>query len=496
MSGSGASISVVGSNVGPALMQILTADDILPGSDVSYQLCKLIYLYHPIGAKMVEAPIQLAQSQDREITVSGAPERVAEAFQKQWRAMKADKVIANVIKQSRIYGLSSVVLGIEGKPATAPLEVGTLATDSIFLNVLDPLNTAGSLMLDQDPNSPLFQKAMQVTTQGETYHPSRTCVVMNEEPLYISYTGSAFGFTGRSVFQRVLYPLKSYLHCMITDDMIARKAGLLIAKMQAPGGIANRGMINIFARKRSMLQEGRTDNVLSIGVDEDISSLNLTNIDGAGTFARNNILKNLATGAALPAILLENETMVEGFGEGTEDAKVIARFVDGFRESMDPVYEWLTNIVQHRAWNEEFYRGIQQEYPQEYGNVRYASALQTWQNNFTAEWPSLIQEPDSEKVKVEDTKMKAALALYQLLNDGSLDPENKARLTEWLQSEVNKAELIFQGTLSLDTEALAAHAQDMQDAQQKSLLMDQGGQGANGMAAGLKPPSFKLASSR
>jgi hypothetical protein len=488
--------------MGTALMTILAADDIQPGADADYNLCKLIYLYHPLGAKMAEAPINLAQSQPRKITVSGAPERVAEAFEKEWRSIHADKIIHNVVKQSRIYGISSVVLGVVGKGSDQPLKPETLATDSIYFNVLDPLNTAGSLVLDQNTNSPLFQKTTQITTQGETYHRSRVCIVMNEEPIYISYTQSAFGFVGRSVYQRVLFPLKSFLQTMMTDDMVARKAGVLIAKMNSPGSIINRAMTSLFAAKRAMLREAQTDNVLSIGIEEDIASLNLQNVDAAGGWARTDILKNIATGADMPAVLLENETLTEGFGEGTEDAKVVARYVERFRETMEPTYEFMDNIVQHRAWNQDFYTDIQQRYPQEYGNVKFDAALTQWQNNFKAEWPSLLEEPDSEKVKVDDIRLKAALATYQLLSV-EMDPENKGRFIDWVVDAVNQSELLFSSTLSIDTEALIEHAQEQQEQMQEQhdMAMATGAADAQGEGGAQKPmggmgqpklPNFKL----
>lgn len=500
VTGVGSSLSVSGSSLGTALMEILTADDILPGAEPSYQLCKLIYLYHPLGAKMVEAPINAAQSQPREISVSEAPDRVAEAFEKEWKAIHADKVIHNVVKQSRIYGISSVVLGVEGKSSEGPLQTETLATDSIFFNVLDPLNTAGSLVLDQDPNSPQFQKTTTITTQGETYHRSRVCVVMNEEPIYIAYTSSAFGFVGRSVYQRALFPLKSFLQSMVTDDMVSRKAGVIVAKMQSPGSIINRAMTSLFAVKRAMLQEARTDNVLSVGIEEDVTTLNLGNVDGAGTFARTNILKNIATAGDLPAVWLENETLVEGFGEGSEDAKMIARHVERFRGTLEPVYDFMDNIVQHRAWNRDFYLKLQQDYPQEYGGVKYEAALSQWQNKFSAKWPSLLEEPDSEKVQVDDIRLKAALATYQMLSM-TMDPENKARLTDWLIDAVNQSDLLFNSTLSLDTEALADHAAQQEELQQQTMMMDAAGGEGGGQGGAQKPmggmgqpklPNFKL----
>ena len=47
-------ITVSASGVGSSLQQILEADDIVPGSSPSYELCKLIYTYHTLGAKIVE----------------------------------------------------------------------------------------------------------------------------------------------------------------------------------------------------------------------------------------------------------------------------------------------------------------------------------------------------------------------------------------------------------------------------------------------------------
>jgi hypothetical protein len=65
--------------------------DIEPGDQPSYELCKTIWAAHPLGAKMVEAPIAMAQSQEREISVPDSPEEmVRDAFQREWKAIGAD----------------------------------------------------------------------------------------------------------------------------------------------------------------------------------------------------------------------------------------------------------------------------------------------------------------------------------------------------------------------------------------------------------------------
>jgi hypothetical protein len=209
----------------------------------------------------------------------------------------------------------------------------------------------------------------------------------------------------------------------------------------------------MFAKKRQLLKEAKTDNVISIGEGESVDTLNMQNLDGAYGIARTNILKNIATAAAMPAKLLENETLVQGFGEGTEDAKNIARYIDREREEMSPIYMWFDKIVQYRAWNEEFYKTIQKEFPEEYKDVEYNQAFYSWVNSFAAEWPSLLTEPDSEKIKVEETKFKAIVAMLETMLP-NLDPDNKARLIEWAQDNFNENHMLFQSPLDLDMDAL------------------------------------------
>jgi hypothetical protein len=108
---------------------------------------------------------------------------------------------------------------------------------------------------------------------------------------------------------------------MITDDMVTLKSGVLIAKMKPPGGIIDQVMQLAASLKRSIVQEAQVGNVISVGQEDSIETLNMQNIDGAYGMARRNILENIALSADMPAKILNAETFAEGFGEGTEDAK-------------------------------------------------------------------------------------------------------------------------------------------------------------------------------
>lgn len=447
-------ININGSTLSSSLKDLLMCDGIDPGTDPSYQICKTIYLYHPLGGKMVDRPLKMALSQPRNISIPGSPESmVKEAFEREWLALGANDHILNTMRLSRIYGVSSIVYGAEGVPTDRPIDPKTLPNLKLYFNVLDPLNTAGSLVLNQDPNAPDFLKHSAITVAGQPYHRSRACVMMNEEPIYIGYTSSAFGYVGRSVYQRALFPLKSFIQSMITDDMVTRKAGVLIAKIKAPGSIVDRTMAAMSGFKRSILKDSKTDNVISIDPTEDIETLNMQNADTAMTTARKNILENIAAAGDMPAKILNSESFAEGFGEGTEDAKDIVRYVQGVRGDMAPLFEFFDRIVKYRAWSPEFYKTVQAEFPEEYKAVGYAQAFYAWSNAFKAEWPNLIEEPDSEKAKSEDVKLKSIIAMIEVLLP-NMDSDNRAILIDWAASNFNECETLLQHPLVLDIDAL------------------------------------------
>lgn len=483
-------VNVVGSALGTQLQQMLMADDIQPGSDVSYQLCKTIFLFHPLGRKLAEAGVAMAQSQPRTIMVPDSPEAlVKEQFEKQWKEDGCDGTIFNTMRQAKIYGVAALAVLAKDVPSEAPIEPEKLAGLEISFNVFDPMNTAGSLVLDQNPNSLEFQKTNHIAIQGQNYHRSRTVVILNEEPIYLAYTSSAFGYVGRSVYQRALFPMKSYIKTMVANDMIATKLGLLIAKMKAPGSIVDRFMQSVAAVKRNLLREAATGNVLSIDVGEEIETLNMQNVDGAGNYSRGNILKDIATAADMPAIVVNQETMAEGFGEGTEDAKNIARWVDGERIKLNPLYDFLDKITMRRAWNEEFYKTIQAQFPETYGNMPFNQAFYKWSNSFKTEWPSLLTEPDSEKSKTEDVKLKAINSLLEILLP-TLDPVNKAKLIIWAQDNYNDLKMLFTNPLDLDMDAVKDFLeQQQQQAEDQAEAMKQGAAEQDGSENG--PPGKK-----
>lgn len=439
------------------LKNFLLSDNIVPGSVPSYELCKTIYTEHVLGAKIAAGPVELATNEPRNIEVSKGPgNRIKDKFLEEWEALGCQSKINSCATLSRVYGVCTVGLVAEGVPCNEAIDPRDLPKMDIAFNVLDPLNTAGSLVLNQDATALDFLKPSgYVTAAGVPFHKSRTAILFNEDPVFLAYSSSAFGYVGRSVFQRVLFSLKSFLSTMITNDMVARKAGLIVAKIKQPSSIVDNLMAKSLGVKREMLKTGEVNEVLSIGEDDSVESLNLMNIDGSLTVARENIIDDIAAGAPMPSILISGKAFSQARGDGTEDAKSVAQFVDGIRRWMRPLYDFFDTVTMYRAWTPEFYESIQNEFP-EYADVPYERAFMEWKNSFVWEWPSFLKEPESEAVEVEKTTFEVALGVFRELS-AIVDPENRAKVAEWLQREINDKRKLFSAPLDLDFDSLAQY---------------------------------------
>ena len=451
-------ITITSTLIGGSLYDLLNAGYIQPGSDVGYGICKSLWEYHPLGGKLVEKPIRLALSKKRLITVDvEIGEMLTEAFEKEWESLGATNHIRDVMFINRAYGAAGIIYGAENIPTDEPIDPWKLSELNLYFNQLDPLNMAGSIVTNQNPNAPDFQKPLPYTTAaGQAYHPSRSVVVFNGTPIYLSFQGSAFGFTGRSVFLRALYPLKSFIQSMITDDLVTFKAGLIISKQKQAGSIVNRIMQQAAGIKRTYLQQGGSGNVLSIDIDEEISSIDLNNTGIAMTTARDNIIANIAAASDVPAMLLKDEAFTQGFGEGTEDAKAIVQYIEGIRTDMESLFKFFDKIVMHRAWNEEFFEAVKNKDPETYKDKTYEQAFYMWKDKFNVEWESLMEEPESDKVKVDETKLNGITQMLTAMLP-VIDPVNKAKLLSWAQDNINEMEAMFQSSLNLDSDLIASY---------------------------------------
>ncbi|MGC9271253.1 hypothetical protein, partial [Acidiphilium sp.] len=373
----------------------------------------------------------------------------------------ADNIIFRATQVSQIYGVSTIgvnVVNADGTkaPTHEPLPLDDIHNVDLYFNIFDPLNTAGSLVLNQDPLAVDFMHPEQVSVSGQVWSNTKTIVLMHEQPVFIEWTNSAFGFVGRSVYQRAFYDLKSFAISMIADQKVQEKLALLVYKAKSPGSVidnAGRAFKQMF---RTSIKGATNKNVVSIGTEEDLASLNFEHVQQAGEYSRGNILKNIAVASGRPAAFLTQQKLAEGFGEGSEDAKQIAHFVDALRIEMEPLYGFMDNIVMRRAWSPAFYKSMQRKYPERYGKLKYNAALHEWMDAFTPSWPNLLTEPDSEKAKTNQLKLEPAAKIAEIIMSAA-DPETKAAVCVWLADLVNDQKEFYSSQLIIDPDAIASY---------------------------------------
>ncbi|MXV43475.1 DUF1073 domain-containing protein [Saccharibacter sp. 17.LH.SD] len=446
-----------------ALWRELFNTQLLPGHAPSYELCKLLYTSHPLGAKIARMPVDMAMGEERKIRVGDAlDDEPAKEFKRHWGFIGCDDIIAQLGTKARVYGVAVMVFGaVDPKtnkriPPDQDIPFNRLHELDIYFNVVDPLNTAGSLVFQQDPNDPSFLKApAAVTVNGTTYKKGRFLILMNEEPEYLDYESSAYGYSGRSSFRRCVYPMRSYLESQIANNQVARKAGVLIAKLKQPTSIANRAMQVFSTEKAEKLRISANENVITIGHDEDVATLNLMNVDSSLSGVRQHILEDIAAGATMPAQILKAETLAQGFGEGTEDAKQIAQYVSRVRRWLKMIYGFCDAVAMRRAWSPDFIAAMREKYPKEYGNKSNETIFREWRNSFTPTWPS---ESTDESFDVTEKKYRIILETARVLAPlVQSSPRDIGGLVEFVQRNIeNTGEEIFSGELNIDTQRIAS----------------------------------------
>ena len=120
---------------------------------------------------------------------------------------------------------------------------------------------------------------------------------------------------------------------------------------------------------------------------------------------------------------------------------------------MHSLYKFFDKFVQHRAWNQGFFEAVKNKYPETYSNKTYEEAFYHWQEKFDASWESLMEEPESEKVKVADIKLKGITEVLRTLMP-VIDPMNRAMVIEWAKDNVNEMPDMFKTHLDLDIDAI------------------------------------------
>ncbi|MBI0083573.1 MULTISPECIES: anti-CBASS protein Acb1 family protein [Commensalibacter] len=430
---------------------------------LSYGLCKSIYMYHPLGKRIIDLPIDLSIGQERIISVKHETksDELIEQFIKVWNGYGFKNIIRRLATMSRLCGISALFLKVDGYNDHEPLPVNTNWADlKITPIVYDAMNIAGSASNNQDLMSENFLKVEDVLRSGMALAKDRSFILSNGDPLYNEFSTSAFGFTGRSVYQNCIHLLKAWLYVNNADAMVAKKCGLIIAK-ENDVGTATELTSRSLGIKRELLRAGSTNDVLSVGASTTIESLNLQNIDGSLDMARNHILEDIANASDIPTIILGQQRFTQGFGEGSEDTKHVGRFIESIREWERGAYQFIDNFVMRMAWNFDYLKALNKENgdifksknDEEITIEQYWQVFYSLKQSFSYSFPSFLTESESQIAEGDQKKLEMIVDVYDRVFP-KVEADMQATLTNWLIDSVNNLRSLNKIKLNVDEDDL------------------------------------------
>ncbi|CAI3957934.1 DUF1073 domain [Commensalibacter communis] len=430
--------------------------------NLSYELCKILYVYHPLGKRLIEIPVNLSLNKKRIIKLQNDySAELIDQFEKKWQELKITQNIKRLAITSRLYGIGALFLKIKGIKDTELLDKNQkLENYEIHPVVYDAMNIAGTASNNHNIDSIDFLQLSEIVRGGEALAKDRSCILSNGDPIYIEYIESAYGYGGRSIFQNCFDLMYSYLSIIHADNAVAKKVATLIIKLNQVGS-ANRVQEGASAQKRQMLATAGNGDVVSMAVGEEAETLSMMNVDQALDTARRHIIEDIANAVDLPVILLNGQKFSGGFGEGTEDAKNIAQHVDAIREWLEPVFNFCDDFVMDLAWNFDFIDALNNENSQFYDKTllpeekqkKYNIFIQELKATFSYEFPSFLTETQSQIIESDNKKLMSIMEVFK--NTYPLvDVDTKVKLICWVLDSVNELKGISDIKIDYDPEKI------------------------------------------
>ena len=392
-----------------------TNDELLGAyKDLSYEECRAIYRFWPLGRRVINALPNFAMSPGRSFKVNHMLPEAIEALQKAELDLNIERVAFETIAYSRIYGLSFVYVATELEPNQAVTYDYIQSNKAFKFNILDPLAKGGGIVMDTNPLSPTFNRPVSLNIRGYDIHTQRLYTCYNDIPLYYKFNPSSFSFSGPSVFQNMTLLIRSWNRAIISLQRMATKASAMI--LQSKDNIINTG-INIKQLEKTLefLRSIENDGIANIKVGEDIKFFNLTGVSEIDTILNKIQSSILIALSDTPSNILLDKELSSGLNDGDNDMKSIIIAVDNFRKNtLAPLYKFLDKFLCYKAFSIELLFDIKEKYPQFYSDYTIIEIFNDLLNSYSYEFNELYPKTDNEKADLEGRKLDNLLKIRDL----------------------------------------------------------------------------------
>jgi hypothetical protein len=430
-------------------------------ANLSYDNCKTILNYHPLAPAITRKPFTDAFARGFEYSFPDnniVPE-AKERFEKM--AEKATEWVIDTYRLALGYGLSGLSLVIDGENPAAPIDTGWISSqlENLFsFNSLDPLPIAGSVVTDLDPNSPKFLKSFAFRVRGQSYHFSRCQVVVNpvESKDYLKYRSENYGFNPPSIFVRALPALQQYLRLRIAENFLGSKVASIVINQDVKSSVYDKITEVISKIKRSKVDDLTNGQVITIGLDDKISSLDLANAHQVMAYLHESNMNDLASSTGWQASYLKHAMLSTGFADGSNDAAQIDKMLFGVQGFTKKTFQWIDDILFYCAWTDSFIDSIAQQYPDIYRGYSRNQIRNMWRTGYERIYNPPTAEPAKDKSESQKTQLDIINGVATLLQQVSGQPA----LFDFVQNAINTAN-ILDAEIEIDSSELVQQPQGM-----------------------------------
>lgn len=381
--------------------------------DLSYEECRDIYRYWPLGKRIASALPNFAMSAQRKFVVKDAPDEVNSKLAEVANELNIDEIVKRCAVYARIYGLASIYVAHK-RDSKQPLSYKDVQQEGFTLNVLDPLSMGGSIQIDNDSLSPTFGKPISVSIRGKAVNPNRICVVYNDIPLFYKFNPSSFAFSGPSIYQNMTLLIRAWNRGIIALQRLATKAAAMVKTTKETANVTG---FNIRAVQQNleMIRSIENDGIASIRSGDTLEFFALTGVQEVDV-----IIQQINTGLMMalsdtPSGILLDKNLSVGLNDGSEDMKAILMAVDNFRfHVLKPLYLFIDKYLCYKAFTPEFIMSIIEQYPDLYRNKQANTVLTEWMQNYSFEWGELYPQNENEKADTQSKVLDNLLKIKEM----------------------------------------------------------------------------------
>lgn len=382
--------------------------------DLTYQECRNIYRYWPLGKRVATALPNFAMSAGRSF-ISELPE-VNTALNEAAEDLKIEQLVNRAAVYARIYGLSFIYLATDKElKSDLPVTYGDIQSNlAIKFNVLDPLSAGGSITIDNDSLSPTFGLPITLRVKGRKVHTKRIHCCYNDIPLYYKFNPSSYSFSGPSIYQNMTLVIRSWNRTVIALQRLATKAASIIVKRKDTSNITSI-QLDAINRNLSLIRQMENDGITALRVGEEAEFFSLTGVQEVDAICnRLNSVLMMALSDTPSGILLD-KNLSTGMADGDNDMKAILISVDRFRKDiLAPIYKFLDKFICYKAFSQEFLKELKETYPDLYQDFTLQQVFDDLMSKYKYKFNDLYPQTENEQADTAGKRLDNLVKIKEL----------------------------------------------------------------------------------